>query len=112
MASFKVNAQGSYITNDDRLMFAVEVKDEEGVPVTGLKKANFKIWQLGHLFGDLSFFVVELEPIAGLEGHYHLVSKFWNPAVNGTFAFKINVGKYRTKGTAMTWVVKVDGGPK
>ncbi|MGH8107734.1 MAG: hypothetical protein ACREO1_03315 [Arenimonas sp.] len=112
MASFKVNAQGSYITNDDRLMFVVEVRDEDGAPITGLKKSNFKIWQMCHLFGDLSFFVVELDTIAGLEGHYHLVSGFWNPAVNGTFAFKILVGKSRTKGQAMTCVVKVDGGPK
>ena len=112
MASFTVNAQGSYITNDDRLMFAVEVRDEDGAPVSGLKKSNFKVWQLGHLFGQLDIFVVELESIPGLEGHYHLVKKSWSPAVNGTFAFKIIVGKFRTKGQALTWVVKVDGGPK
>jgi len=112
MASFTVNAQGTCITNDDRLIFAVEVRDEDGAPVSGLKKSNFKVWQLGHLFGQLDMFVVELESIAGLEGHYHLVRKLWTPAVNGTFAFKIIVGKFRTKGQTMAWVVKVDGGPK
>lgn len=112
MAIFSVNAQGICITNDDRLIFAVEVRNEDGSPVTGLKKSNFKAWQLGHLLGQLDIFVVELESIAGLEGCYHLVSKFWTPAVNGTFAFKIIVAKARTKGQTMTWVVKVDGGPK
>jgi hypothetical protein len=112
MASFTVNAQGAHISSDDRLIFAVEVRNEDGSPVSGLKKSNFKVWQLGHLLGQLDVFVVELESIQGLEGHYHLVKKLWSPAVNGTFPFKIIVSKGRIKGQTMAWVVKVDGGPK
>ena len=44
-----VTAQGAILKDDDRLMIAVRVLDDQGVPVTGLKKANFKLWQMGHL---------------------------------------------------------------
>ena len=39
-----VTAQGAILKDDDRLMIAVRVLDDQGVPVTGLKKANFKLW--------------------------------------------------------------------
>ena len=113
MAGLNVKAQGTEITTDDRLIIAVEVRNDEGEPVVGLKKSSFKVWQLGHLFGALTIdIVVSLEEIAGLEGYYHVVKKHWPPAVNGTFAFVVKVSKGRSSGQAMTWVVKVDGGPK
>ncbi|MGH8049331.1 MAG: hypothetical protein ACREPB_01575 [Arenimonas sp.] len=113
MAGLNVKAQGTEITSDDRLIFAVEVRDNDGNPVLGLKKSSFKIYQLGHLFGELNVdIVVSLHEIAGLEGYYHVVRKNWPPAVNGTFAFQMTVRKGRSSGQTMTWVVKVDGGPK
>lgn len=113
MAGLILKAQGTYITTDDRLIFAVEVVNDAGEPILGLKKSNFKIWQLGHLFGDLTVdIVVSLEEIDALKGYYHIVRKNWSPAVNGTFAFKISAHKFRSSGQVMTWVVKVDGGPK
>jgi len=113
MAGLNVKAQGMEITSDDRLIFAVEVRSDDGEPVLGLKKSNFKIWQLGHLFGQLPVdIVVSLDEISGLEGYYHVVRKNWPPAVNGTFAFQVRVSRGRSSGQVMTWVVKVDGGPK
>ena len=37
-----VSAQGAILKDDDRLMLVVRVRDADGQPVTGLKKANFK----------------------------------------------------------------------
>lgn len=108
----QVSAQGALLKDDDRLMFAVSVRDAEGTPVTGLKKANFKIHQLGHLFGDVSnFFVVELGEVTGLEGMYHLVRKNWSLVPNGTIPFQVRVQKGAGRsGGAMTFVVKVRDG--
>lgn len=112
MAGYNLKAQGTHITSDDRLIFAVEVTDSEGKPVLGLKKSNFKVWQFGHLFGELTVdIVVPLEEIDALKGYYHIVRKNWSPAVNGTFAFRVSAHKFRNSGQVMTWVVKVDGGP-
>lgn len=113
MAGLNLKAQGTHITSDDRLIFAVEVLNDAGEPVLGLKKSNFKIWQFGHLFGELPVdIVVPLDEIDALKGYYHLVRKNWSPAVNGTFAFRVSAGKGRSHGQVMAWVVKVDGGPK
>jgi hypothetical protein len=113
MANLNIKAQGTVITSDDRLIFAVEVRDDTGNPVLGLKKSSFKIYQLGHLFGQLDVdIVVSLDSIPELAGYYHVVRKNWPPAVNGTFAFQMTVRKGRSSGQTMAWVVKVDGGPK
>jgi hypothetical protein len=80
--------------------------------VTGLKKANFKLWQMAHLFDQsTSFFVVEIENIPGLEGMYHLVQKTWSVVGNGTIPFFVRVekGKLRS-GAALTFIVKVRDG--
>ena len=108
----QVEAQGATLKDDERLIIAVRVRDHEGKPVTGLTKSNFKIWQLGHFFSDVSgFFVVELEAIAGLEGLYHLVRKNWSLVPNGTIPFYVRVakGSLRTGG-ALTFIVKVREG--
>ena len=107
-----VSAQGAILKDDDRLMIVVRVLDDEGVPVTGLKKANFKLWQMAHLFDQsTSFFVVEIENIPGLEGMYHLVQKTWSLVGNGTIPFFVRVekGKLRS-GAALTFIVKVREG--
>ena len=108
----RVTAQGATLKDDDRLMFAVHVTDADGVPITGLKKANFKLWQLGHLFSELDdFFVVELGEISGLEGAYHLVRKPWSLVGNGTTPFFVRVQKGALRsGTALTFIVKVREG--
>jgi|GEM_PF-869794 len=107
-----VTAQGATLKGDDRLMVVVRVTDADGVPMTGLKKANFKLWQMGHFFSELSgFFVVELGEIAGLEGTYHLVRKPWSLVGNGTIPFMVRVTKgVLRNGTAMTFIVKVREG--
>ena len=107
-----VTAQGAILKDDDRLIIVVRVLDDQGVPVTGLKKANFKMWQMGHLFGQsTSFFVVEIENLPGLEGMYHLVQTTWSLVGNGTIPFFVRVekGKLRS-GAALTFIVKVREG--
>jgi hypothetical protein len=107
-----VSAQGAILKDDDRLIIAVRVLDKDGAPVTGLKKSNFKLWQLGHLFDEASsFFVVELENLAGLEGMYHLVHPQWSVVGNGTIPFFVRVTKGALRsGGAMTFIVKVRDG--
>ena len=107
-----VSAQGAILKDDDRLIIVVRVLDDQGLPVTGLKKANFKLWQMAHLFDQsTSFFVVEIENIPGLEGMYHLVQKTWSLVGNGTIPFFVRVekGKLRS-GAALTFIVKVREG--
>ena len=107
-----VSAQGAILKDDDRLIIVVRVLDDQGLPVTGLKKANFKLWQMAHLFDQsTSFFVVEIENIPGLEGLYHLVQKSWSVVGNGTIPFFVQVekGKLRSGG-ALTFIVKVREG--
>ena len=107
-----VTAQGAILKDDDRLIIVVRVLDDQGLPVTGLKKANFKLWQMAHLFDQsTSFFVVEIENIPGLEGMYHLVQKTWSVVGNGTIPFFVRVekGKLRS-GAALTFIVKVREG--
>jgi hypothetical protein len=107
-----VSAQGAILKDDDRLMVVVRVLDDAGAPVTGLKKANFRLWQMGHLFGELSgFFVVEIENLPGLEGLYHLVRKPWSLVGNGTIPFFVRVQKGALRsGAALTAIVKVRDG--
>lgn len=107
-----VSAQGAILKDDDRLIIVVRVLDDEGLPVTGLKKANFKLWQMGHLFGQSTgFFVVEIEDIPGLEGMYHLVQKTWSVVGNGTIPFFVRVEKGELRsGAALTFIVKVRDG--
>lgn len=107
-----VAAQGAILKDDDRLIIVVRVLDDQGVPVTGLKKANFKLWQMGHLFDQsTTFFVVEIENIPGLEGLYHLVQKTWSVVGNGTIPFFVRVDKGKLRsGAALTFIVKVREG--
>ncbi len=107
-----VSAQGAILKGDERLMFAVRVVDGAGKPVTGLKDKHFKVWQLGHLFGELDdIFVVELGEIDGLEGMYHLVRSQWSLVGNGTIPFAIRVARNSAStGTALTFIVKVREG--
>ncbi len=81
-------------------------------PVTGLKKSNFQLWQMGHLFDQsTSFFVVEIENLPGLEGMYHLVQKTWSVVGNGTIPFFVRVEKGKLRhGAALTFIVKVREG--
>lgn len=107
-----VSAQGGLLKDDDRLIVVVRVTDADGTPVTGLRKSNFSLWQMGQLFGEASgFFVVEIENLAGLEGLYHLVHKTWSVAGNGTIPFFVRVqkGKLRS-GATLTFIVKVRDG--
>ncbi len=107
-----VAAQGATLKDDDRLFVVVRVTDAEGVPLAGLKKANFKLWQMGHLFGDLTIkTVVDTGTIAGLEGCYHVVCKPWSLVGNGTIPFLVRVEKGKLRhGTALTFIVKVRDG--
>ena len=106
------SAQGAIFKDDDRLMLVVRVQDAEGAPVTGLKKANFKWWQMGHFFGDVSgFFVVEIDNIPGCEGLYHLVRSQWSTVGNGTIPLFVRVQKGDSRhGGALTFIVKVREG--
>ena len=108
----QVSAQGAILKDDDRLIIVVRVTDADGVPVTGLKKSNFQLWQMAHLFDQSTgFFVVEIENLPGLEGLYHLVQKTWSVVGNGTIPFFVRVekGKLRS-GAALTFIVKVRDG--
>jgi len=107
-----VAAQGAILKDDDRLMMVVRVRDADGRPVTGLKKANFKWWQMGHFFSDVSgFFVVEIDNIPGCEGLYHLVKQDWSTVGNGTIPFHVRVQKGALRqGSALTFIVKVREG--
>lgn len=112
MAKLIVTAQGIHHSGSNDLIIAVDVRDEAGAAVTGLTKARFKVWQLGHLFSEMSIdTVVPLDSIATLEGLYHVVRKNWAPAVDGTFGFRVRVAKGRVSGDCLTWVVKIGGGP-
>jgi len=100
--------QGAIFKDDDRLILVVRVQDAGGAPVTGLKKASFKWWQMGHFFGEFSsFFVVELLDIPGCEGLYHLVQKNWSTVGNGTIPFFVRVQKRALRhGGALTFILK------
>jgi hypothetical protein len=102
-----VSAHGAFISNDDRLFVCVRVEDAQGNEVSGLTKRNFKLWQLGHLFGAPTFAVVALAP--QLPGMYHLVVRNWAPAVDGTFVFWVQVSGAKRLGTGGSFatVVKV-----
>jgi len=100
-----VVAKGTHISGDDRLILCVHVSDDQGKPVPGLKKAGFKVWQLGHLFGELDFFVVDLGSIPELAGLYHLVAKLWSPFVDGTFAFYIHAHKGKKGAVQEGWTL-------
>ncbi len=108
----QVAAQGATLKDDDRLIIVVRVTDADGVPVTGLKKSNFQLWQMAHLFDQsTSFFVVEIENLPGLEGLYHLVQKTWSVVGNGTIPFFVRVEKGKLRhGCALTFIVKVREG--
>ncbi len=98
--ALKVEARGSHISSDDRLILVVYVEDDQGNPIVGLTKPNFKVWQMAHLFGQVSnVFVVDLGAnIVQLAGHYHLVKQLWAPAVDGTFVFTVQVNAGRKRG--------------
>ena len=108
----QVTAQGATLKDDDRLIIVVRVLDADGAPVTGLKKANFQLWQMAHLFGQSTgFFVVEIDNLPGLEGLYHLVQKNWSLVGNGTIPFFVRVEKGTLRsGAALTFIVKVREG--
>lgn len=112
IGSLSVSAQGAILKGDERLIFAVRVVDGTGKPVTGLKDQHFKVWQLGHHFGELGdTFVVELDSIAGLEGMYHVVRSQWSLVGNGTIPFAIRVARNKASaGIALTFIVKVREG--
>ena len=114
MAKLIVSAQGILHSGRSDLIIAASVRDEQGNPVTGLGKRNFKVWMLGHFFSGLDVdTVVPLDTIATLEDLYHLVFKSWAPAVDGTFAFRVRAAKGRaTHGDTLAWVVKNGGGPE
>ena len=108
----QVSAQGAILKDDDRLIIAVRVLDKDGAPVTGLKKSNFKLWQMGQFFDQAgNFFVVEMEGIAGLEGMYQLVHPQWSTVGNGTIPFFVRASKGTLRsGGALTFIVKVREG--
>ncbi|WP_372013820.1 hypothetical protein [Pseudoxanthomonas sp. 10H] len=108
----RVTAQGATLKDDERLIVVVHVADQEGAPVAGLKKANFRLWQMGHHFSELGgCFVVEVAGIAGLEGTYQLVREPWSLVGNGTIPFIVRVQKGAARsGMAMTSIVKVREG--
>ena len=110
--ALQVSAQGAILKDDDRLIVVVRVLDADGAPVTGLKKSNFQLWQMGPLFGQSTgFFVVEIENLPGLEGLYHLVQKTWSIVGNGTIPFFVRVEKGKLRhGAALTFIVKVREG--
>jgi hypothetical protein len=114
MPKLTLSAQGTLTSGSSDLIIAVDVRDENGQPVTGLQKRNFKVWQLGSMFSEMGITtVVPLDSIPTLEGMYHLVRKDWAPAVDGTFGFRIRAAKGRgTAGDTLAWVVKIGGGPR
>lgn len=77
--------------------FIVRVKDGTGEPVTGLKKQNFKIYDIGFDFGELSIFsfqeINDTAPsLPFLPGTYLLRLKR-NILMRGQFAYSIFVSK-------------------
>jgi hypothetical protein len=79
--------------------------------VVGLRKRNFKVWQMAHHFGDLTLStVIDIGAnIGDLAGHYHLVQNLWAPAVDGTFVYFVRVRGTKALGQGGTYasLVKV-----
>jgi hypothetical protein len=109
--ALKVEARGSHFSSDARLFLVVYVEDDQGNPVLGLKKRDFKVRQMAHHFGSLTdFIVIDHATIPALAGHYELVKQRWAPAVDGTFVFTVLVDagvKRGGKGRAFASLVKV-----
>lgn len=88
----QLQADLSWIDGSQDLIVAVAVLDTEGVPVNGLTKSRFKLWQLGHHFGEISIsHVVALGSLPTLAGHYHLVVRNWGLARVAQLPFCVQV---------------------
>lgn len=107
-----VVAQAGLYQGDDRLIVAVSVHATDGGPITGLAGPQFKLWQLGQFFGELSVAtVVELGNLPTLAGWYHLVVRDWGPIGTGTIPLCVQVVRLgKVSGSGMTAVVKVSPG--
>lgn len=96
LASKRVHLQAglSWIDGAQDLIVAVAVLDTDGAPVNGLGKSRFKLWQLGHHFGEMSIsHVVALGSLPTLAGHYHLVVRNWALARVAHLPFCVQVVK-------------------
>ncbi|MCG6117499.1 MAG: hypothetical protein MEQ07_04805 [Aquimonas sp.] len=94
LANKRVHLQAgvSWLDGTEDLIVAVAVVDTEGMPVNGLTKSRFKLWQLGHHFGELSIsHVVALGSLPTLAGHYHLVVRHWALARVAQLPFCVQV---------------------
>lgn len=83
--------------------FIVRVKDEFGDPVTGLKKQNFKIFDVGFGFSQLTIFSFQEIAVTGpslpfLPGTYIIRIKRSN-LMTGQFAYAIIVSHSRGRKT-------------
>ena len=129
MATLNVVAQGSYVSSDSRLFLNVLVTDHDGTPISGLKKANFKVAQLAPDFdNDIGITLVQDlgATASSLTGVYRVMRHGWTSGRDGTFAFHIRVQTFyaasvgaskttlrkmslvtKREGRALAWVVKV-----
>ena len=129
MATLNVVAQGSHVSSDSRLFLSVLVTDQDGTPISGLKKPNFKVAQLAPDFdSDIGITLVQDlgASFSELAGVYRVMRTNWASGRDGTFAFHIRVQLFyarsvgaskttlrklplvtRKEGRALAWVVKV-----
>ena len=112
METLRVAAQGTHHSGTHMLILIVSVKEEDGTPVEGLTAKDFTVHQMGTAFGTMSPTVFQdLDAFPDLDGVYRLVHHHWAPAVHGTFCHHVLVERGEDRGTALSFVVKVAGGP-
>lgn len=124
MANLILTAKGSDVTgadgSDEGMFLIVNVADESGAPVKGLKKTNFKIWELGDIVVVSSikiFFFSEIMvdvPTVDLPGVYIIKLDLDKGAQKGSFVFGIAVtrrggrpGTEPDRGQTLVTVVKL-----
>jgi hypothetical protein len=107
--SWEIGSDGKPL---DYQMISVRVKDSEGQPVTGLKKSDFKVYDMGVFFGELKVQLVqelksEAPSLPFLEGTYRL-KLTRNIGTTGQFVYAVIVNKKarskieRSAGTGQT----------
>jgi hypothetical protein len=114
--TWEVAADGTPLSQQ---FICVRVKDSEGQPVTGLKKADFKVYDMGFGFGELNISLVqeinaEAPSLPILPGTYR-IKLTRNTMMKGQFVYAIIVNKMsrgrqrRSMGTGQTLlsVVKI-----
>ncbi|MBK6876678.1 MAG: hypothetical protein IPG99_09575 [Ignavibacteria bacterium] len=114
--TWEVTADGTPLNNQ---YISVRVKDSSGEPVTGLKKSDFKVYEMGFGFGNINIALLqeinaEAPSLPILPGTYR-IKLTRNLMMKGQFVMAVNVNKMsrgRNKkslgsGQALVSVIKI-----